>query len=696
MPYLAEPTTPAGRRYAAFISYSHTDRKAAQWLHRALETYRLPPGLVREGTTRKALRPVFLDRSEFPSSSDLAASVRSALEASDFLIVVCSPEAARSRWVNEETRIFKSLGRAPRILALVVAGDPASKAAGASNDCLPRALRYTVDENGVVTDVRAADPLAADIRPGKDDRRLALLKIAAALLEVPLDALAQRDNARRQRRLVQVAAASVAGCLLFAALALFAVHSRNEAQRQRRLAEQQSHTAQRTAGFLKSLFAVSDPSEARGKSITAREVLDRGVEQIHTQLRDEPQVRADLTTTLGEVYTSLGLLNEGASLLESVRAIPALPDALSARQSAAMGDVQFQQGDLAAALKTLQRADLLLAHTNDADPELRVRVLNRLGDVLRDQDDYPAARLKFGEAQRLLLGQRQPDPSLLAAAEEGLAQCDQEEKRYAQAEKGYQRALERQIAATGDMHPRVAEILNNLGQVNYFEGDRRAAADYFKRTLAIETPLLGERHPDVAATTQNLARTLLEERHFEEARTLLEQSLAVMQAQVSEGDANMAFVFSNLALAQMGLKNYEAARPLFESGLRNAIANKHRLHGPILTDLADLDCRTGRYEQGLERLQEARPIVAQRYPDDPWRGAHLDNIRAGCLTGLKRYAEAEPLFASSMPELLPKWPPDTLYGHDALERTMRLYSQTRDTAKLAQYRKLAAVDQAAR
>ena len=90
-------------RYAAFISYSHNDRKWAEWLHRGIETYRIPKGLLSElqadGLVAPALRPVFLDRSELPSSSDLAASIRTALEESAFLIVICSPDAARSRWV---------------------------------------------------------------------------------------------------------------------------------------------------------------------------------------------------------------------------------------------------------------------------------------------------------------------------------------------------------------------------------------------------------------------------------------------------------------------------------------------------------------------------------------------------------------------------------------------------------------------
>src|SRR5262245_378598 len=95
LPLFTAVTGGAAVRYAAFISYSHQDRKWANWLHRAIETYRAPKDLAQEGN---ALSPVFLDRAELPTSSDLAESVREALSASRHLIVICSPAAARSRW----------------------------------------------------------------------------------------------------------------------------------------------------------------------------------------------------------------------------------------------------------------------------------------------------------------------------------------------------------------------------------------------------------------------------------------------------------------------------------------------------------------------------------------------------------------------------------------------------------------------
>ena len=116
-------------KYRAFISYSHSDEKWARWLHRRLETYRLPRNLVgREtafGPVPARFTPVFRDRDELATATSLGATLVAALEQSACQIVICSPKAAQSRWVNEEILTFKRLGREDRIFCLVVAGGQA-------------------------------------------------------------------------------------------------------------------------------------------------------------------------------------------------------------------------------------------------------------------------------------------------------------------------------------------------------------------------------------------------------------------------------------------------------------------------------------------------------------------------------------------------------------------------------------------
>lgn len=675
------PGTPAPQRYVAFISYSHRDRAWAQWLHRGIERYSIPRGVV--GAADRSLRPVFLDRAELPSSSDLASSVREALAASAYLIVVCSPASARSRWVNEEIKTFKALGRSERILCLIVDGEPTQ----ASHDelgCFAPALRYEVLD-GEVTTRPVPEPLAADVRTGKDDRRLARAKIVAGLLGVPLDSLVQREQARRQRRLAYIAGLAALGCVAFGALATFAWLSRNEAERQRRVAEQESNTARRTADFLTSLFEVSDPGEARGNTITAREVLDRGARQIEHQLEDEPLVQAQLATTLGEVYSNLGLLDAGAKLLERAHAVAHQPPEIEARQLQALASIHWAKGEYDPALQGFNRALALLKESGTRDLGVRTRIELGLGNVYLAQEDLSSARLHYDAA--LKSASALHDDALVSRALESRAQADLAAKRYDDAEGSLREALRRHIVATGELHPGTAEILNELGSLEYLRGRPALAAEYFRRTLTIERKVLGNAHPDVGVTINNLARVELEQRHFQAARALLEESLA-SRAEIPETEEHMTFVFANLAIANMELGDLAQARPLFEKALRAAVVNKHRLHAPILTDLAELECRSGRAAEGLDLLSQARPIMAAAYPDDPWRTALIDNVQGGCLTIQKRYAEAARDIEASLPILLQKWPPDSLYGYDSLSRATRVYTLTNDRPRLARLKTL--------
>ncbi len=170
-------------RYSAFISYRHADntqegRRWAEWLHRALERYVVPPDLIgtpnlRGEPVRDSLYPIFRDEDELPANADLATGIRAALEVSDHLIVLCSPRSAVSPWVRKEVREFKELGRSDRILAIIIAGepnadDPAKAREGIMHDeeCFCEELRFgAVRDDGTLDWTLRTEPFAADLRP---------------------------------------------------------------------------------------------------------------------------------------------------------------------------------------------------------------------------------------------------------------------------------------------------------------------------------------------------------------------------------------------------------------------------------------------------------------------------------------------------------------------------------------------------
>jgi eukaryotic-like serine/threonine-protein kinase len=229
-------------RYYAFLSYSHKDKELADWLHRELEKFRVPNSLAGKltanGVVPRRLVPVFRDEQDLSAGGDLGEEIKAALAASQFLIVLCSPMAAQSRWTNEEIESFKRTRPEGCVLAAVASGEPfASEMPGReAEECFPPALRFKYDRRGHQTTKRA-EPLAADFRGDGEFRRIAFLKLVAGMLGVDLDELVQREQTRRHRQIAWLAAASIGGMAVTSTLAVTAIQARDSARDQRREAE---------------------------------------------------------------------------------------------------------------------------------------------------------------------------------------------------------------------------------------------------------------------------------------------------------------------------------------------------------------------------------------------------------------------------------------------------------------------------
>lgn len=201
--------------YAAFISYAHIDEPKAAKLHRMLERYRPPRELKGK---RHLLRPVFRDKDELTASHSLTDKIKDAVERSRKLIVLCSPAAKTSKWVNEEIRLFRARHGEDAILCALLEGTPETS--------FPPALT----EEG-------REPLAADLTGKGEPFRLGMLQLAASMMDVGLNDLVRRESRRRRR----VGSAVVLGALAFsgvmAASTLSAVKARQLAEDNRADAE---------------------------------------------------------------------------------------------------------------------------------------------------------------------------------------------------------------------------------------------------------------------------------------------------------------------------------------------------------------------------------------------------------------------------------------------------------------------------
>ena len=198
--------------YAGFLSYAHADEAVASRLHRALETYKIPKGQDR------TLSPIFRDTTELTAHHSLSEKIHDAVTGSRVLIVLCSPAAKLSHWVNEEIRLFRGLHGEAAILCVLAEGTPET--------AFPPALL----EGG-------REPLAANLGGSKDSFRLGVTQIAAAMLGVGLDTLIQRETRRKRRRLQIVTTAALVFSTVMGATTLSAVTARKAAETNRMQAE---------------------------------------------------------------------------------------------------------------------------------------------------------------------------------------------------------------------------------------------------------------------------------------------------------------------------------------------------------------------------------------------------------------------------------------------------------------------------
>jgi tetratricopeptide (TPR) repeat protein len=645
-------------KYSAFISYNHRDRKIAGWLHHALETYRVPKALWgREspiGVLSRRLPPVFQDREELAASTDLAASVLEALEQSACLIVICTPNGRRSRWVNEEIRTFTRMGRRDRIQCLIAGGEPnASNVPGMDPEL--EALPPALFENG------ETEPLGADIRDGQDGKLSGKLKLLAGLLNVRYDELRQREAARRQRQLAVVAAGSVAGFVAMSGLTAAALVQRAEAIRQRDIAREKTLTAERTVGFVKSIFTVADPSEARGATITAREILDRGAASIDRGLAREPTVKAELGTTLGEVYTNLGLLHDGDQLIRKMLRVQGVAPATRARQYLVLAESSAWLADDAGAAAAFRQALALAEHPKTGRPDLVPRILSGLGTSQTYVGDMAAGEANIRRAIHL---DTIADPAGLDLARDlealGLNQLMGE--RFGPARAALDRAVAIRTRLQGADHPLAVQDLNSLGYAAYMEHDSATAERLWRRTLLLDERLFGPNHPEVAVALNNVALIMVERRQYGAAEPLLRRAVAINLEQRDDKSSELVFEYTNLGIARRGLGDAREGEADLDKALTAARLHKHRNLAPILVNLADIACDRGDVAAGTARLDEAAPIMASAYPKDPWRQAWVQVVRGNCLTKAGRPVEALRTLRSAEPAMRARWSPESHYG----------------------------------
>ncbi|WP_233841638.1 toll/interleukin-1 receptor domain-containing protein [Dyella sp. 2HG41-7] len=531
--------TPAAR-YRAFISYSHQDKAWAGWLHKALETYALPKQLVgattAAGVIPKRLAPIFRDRDELASATDLGRKVNEALAQSENLIVICSPRSAASRWVDEEVLAFKRLGRSERIFCLIVEGEPnASGLQGREADeCFTHALRYRMGSDSQLTDERT-EPIAADARSGKDGKTNAKLKLIAGLLDLDFDALKRRELKRRYRRMAALATLALIVMAMTTTLAIMAMIARHAAVVASEAAVRRQKQAEDLVGFM--LGDLNDKLQ----QVSRLDIMETVNDHAMAYFKSLP------TTDVTD-----GALAQRAKALEEI------------------GSVRLDQGQLAAAMESFQAASKLAAGLAEKAPDdverqlAYARIVAYVGMVHWYQGQLDDAQKYFESAQTVLL-RVEPNHASDLTLQYELAMIDNDighvleaRGRLDEAIAPYRSTLalcQKLVAAKPDKTDwadQLGDAHNNLGKLALMDGDLASAVAQYTADDAIENALVArdprnnDQRENMLKVHAILGRTLALTGDIETGMRDVQQSVDIA-AQLAAIDPNNASFQDDLA-----------------------------------------------------------------------------------------------------------------------------------------------------
>ena len=421
-----------------------------------------------------------------------------------------------------------------------------------------------------------------------------------------------------RRHRVGVGVASLLIVVLIAFAVTMAIQSKKIAGERDR-ANQEAETARQVSDFLVGLFKVSNPGEARGNSVTAREILDKGADKVTGELQGQPPVQGKLMYTMGTVYSSLGLYDRAQDLLEkslAVRTRALGPNHTDVGTTLKLlGNVASSKGDLVKAKELYLKAMAIQKKAVGPETEEVASCLHNLGTISWMQGNYPEARRLLEQALAIRKKVLGPDNELVATNLEALGGIAFREGDMKKTREIWEQAFAIREKVLGPDHPLLAYSLNNLALAHLYGGDPKGAVPLLERAIRIQEKVLGPKHPDLSAALSNLGDAVWRAGDRAKAKTYYERAVAIMEAS-SPNNPELGRFLSQLASILREEENVDAAQKLYQRSLDlriKALGPNNPDVGQSLGGLADCAAASGRLKEAEELYEKG--LAMCRKPD---------------------------------------------------------------------------------
>ncbi len=368
-------------------------------------------------------------------------------------------------------------------------------------------------------------------------------------------------------------AVTAAAMFLIAAVSFGFWHTAKIAD-ERNLAQQEAAKAAQVSSLLFELFEASEPGEALGDTISAQELLQRGLKRAEL-LDEQPLLKAQMYNVIGRVFYKLGNFKEAKPLLEGAISIqkqhygPGHPETAISR--AALGALIGAQGDYKAAAEILSESLDFFDKNRASDLHSLASIKSDLAYTLRRQGNFKEADRLFRETYDVLLRNLGPNHIQTQNIKHSIGSNLFNMGYYEEAEQIYREVLSIRRELLGDDHPDLAISKNSLAALLMLLGRFDESEKLFYEAYNIRLRSLGPAHPRTMLTQNNLAILKRDKGSFVESEKLFENVLAIRRLNLGEDHASTAItrfalgeLYILMNLPEDALSQFELALPIFE------------------------------------------------------------------------------------------------------------------------------------
>jgi serine/threonine-protein kinase len=372
---------------------------------------------------------------------------------------------------------------------------------------------------------------------------------------------------------------------------------------QARVARQEARKSQAITEFVWRLFEISYPEQARGRQVTARELLDEGARRVETELAGQPELQASLLHVIGAVYRDLAIYPKADTLLR--RATELSQAAFGehhievVNRGGTWGNVLYHQGDYARAESVYRHLLPIVRDLKGDDPQVSTTVLN-LAYTRRALGDYAGAEELFREA--LAITRRfNAEPSIAVAFDlNGLGAMLLAEGKLAAADSALTDALRMRRRLMDENHEDVLISLHNVAALRAAQGNAVVAESLFRQVLVRRRRRYPDGHPFLAATLHELAGVMVQRGARLPAESLLVEALGMRERILG---SHMETFRSRAALAAL---RFPAGPPSAILEIRAAADSAAVRFGPDHPFIGDLLHLLGSALASREQCDKAR------------------------------------------------------------------------------------------